>query len=149
MIRPSLCMTASRESGAVEHDRRGREPGVPEERRHHQDGRSCGATRLKIRRSAPPQPSAPVIEEPDDPPLRAAVPEDVPKRFTGFRLPVGLDEAGHEHVQRRVHQAVTACFDHRCANRRQRGLSERAWHHCERKGPAGHLVRPTFVLLHS
>lgn len=40
----------------------------------------------------PPQPAAPFIEEPDDPPLRAAPPEDVPKRFTSFRLPVDLDE---------------------------------------------------------
>jgi hypothetical protein len=28
----------------------------------------------------------------DEPPLRAAPPEDVPKRFTSFRLPVDLDE---------------------------------------------------------
>jgi len=40
----------------------------------------------------PPQPLAPTVEEVDDPPLRAAPPEDVPKRFTSFRLPVGLDE---------------------------------------------------------
>ena len=40
---------------------------------------------------APAQPAA-VVEESDDPPLRAAPPEDVPKRFTSFRLPVDLDE---------------------------------------------------------
>ena len=34
---------------------------------------------------------APVTED-DDPPLRAAPPDDVPKRFTSFRLPVALDE---------------------------------------------------------
>ncbi len=28
----------------------------------------------------------------DEPPLRAAPPDDVPKRFTSFRLPVELDE---------------------------------------------------------
>jgi hypothetical protein len=28
----------------------------------------------------------------DDPPLRALPPDDVPKRFTSFRLPVPLDE---------------------------------------------------------
>ena len=42
----------------------------------------------------PPTPAsqpAPAIEE-DDPPLRAAPPDDVPKRFTSFRLPVALDE---------------------------------------------------------
>jgi hypothetical protein len=33
----------------------------------------------------------PAIDE-DDPPLRAAPPDDVPKRFTSFRLPVALDE---------------------------------------------------------
>ena len=39
-------------------------------------------------RAAPaPQP----IED-TDPPLRAAPPDDVPKRFTSFRLPVSLDE---------------------------------------------------------
>jgi hypothetical protein len=33
----------------------------------------------------------PFIDEPD-PPLRAAPPDDVAKRFTSFRLPVSLDE---------------------------------------------------------
>src|SRR5215469_3150573 len=45
------------------------------------------------RGESPPQP-APVpqaLEEPD-PPLRALPPDDVPKRFTSFRLPVQLDE---------------------------------------------------------
>jgi hypothetical protein len=37
--------------------------------------------------SLPPEP----IEE-DEPPLRAVPPDDVPKRFTSFRLPVSLDE---------------------------------------------------------
>jgi hypothetical protein len=40
--------------------------------------------------------SVPVpVEQPaedQDPPLRAAPPDDVPKRFTSFRLPVSLDE---------------------------------------------------------
>jgi len=44
---------------------------------------------------APPhthtEPYAPPVAE-DDPPLRAAPPDDVPKRFTSFRLPVSLDE---------------------------------------------------------
>ncbi|MFL5281812.1 MAG: hypothetical protein ACJ8AW_12665 [Rhodopila sp.] len=31
-------------------------------------------------------------ETQDDPPLRALPPDDVPKRFTSFRLPVALDE---------------------------------------------------------
>jgi hypothetical protein len=31
-------------------------------------------------------------DELEDPPLRALLPDDVPKRFTGFRLPVDLDE---------------------------------------------------------
>jgi len=35
-------------------------------------------------------PSQPVLTE--DPPLQAAPPDDVPKRFTSFRLPVDLDE---------------------------------------------------------
>jgi hypothetical protein len=35
-------------------------------------------------------PSQPVMT--DDPPLQAAPPDDVPKRFTSFRLPVDLDE---------------------------------------------------------
>jgi len=38
---------------------------------------------------------APVLRsaiDEDDPPLRAAPPDDVPKRFTSFRLPVALDE---------------------------------------------------------
>jgi hypothetical protein len=37
--------------------------------------------------SAAPQ----VLDEPD-PPLRAAPPDDIAKRFTSFRLPVSLDE---------------------------------------------------------
>lgn len=48
---------------------------------------------------APPAPtsSVPVLVQPpaeldDEPPLRPAPPEDVPKRFTSFRLPVSLDE---------------------------------------------------------
>jgi hypothetical protein len=32
-------------------------------------------------------------DDADDPPLRAAPPDDVPKRFTSFRLPVELDES--------------------------------------------------------
>ena len=48
------------------------------------------------RRAPPPTPApaprpTPTIEE-DDPPLCAAPPDDVPKRFTSFRLPVVLDE---------------------------------------------------------
>lgn len=39
-----------------------------------------------------PPPHSDAIEEPPDPPLRALPPDDVPKRFTSFRLPVGLDE---------------------------------------------------------
>ena len=46
--------------------------------------------------AAPPRPQrlAPTIVDdlPEDPPLRAAPPDDVPKRFTSFRLPVTLDE---------------------------------------------------------
>jgi hypothetical protein len=38
-----------------------------------------------------PAPAEDVISEPD-PPLRALPPDDVPKRFTSFRLPVDLDE---------------------------------------------------------
>lgn len=38
-----------------------------------------------------PPPSVPAPEE-DDPPLRAVPPDDIPKRFTSFRLPVALDE---------------------------------------------------------
>ena len=42
---------------------------------------------------APPPRFTPVAaEEVDDPPLRAAPPDDIPKRFTSFRLPVDLDE---------------------------------------------------------
>ena len=42
---------------------------------------------------APPQLPRPApVTEDDDPPLRAAPPDDVPKRFTSFRLPVALDE---------------------------------------------------------
>jgi hypothetical protein len=40
---------------------------------------------------APAPRPTPTIEE-DDPPLRAVPPDDVPKRFTSFRLPVALDE---------------------------------------------------------
>jgi len=45
-------------------------------------------------RPAAPTPVQPitVIEQADDPPLRATPPDDVPKRFTSFRLPVDLDE---------------------------------------------------------
>lgn len=39
---------------------------------------------------APPAPPAEVAE--DDPPLRPPPPDDIPKRFTSFRLPVSLDE---------------------------------------------------------
>jgi hypothetical protein len=43
--------------------------------------------------AAPAGPPPPTIDEVDDePPLRAAPPDDVPKRFTSFRLPVTLDE---------------------------------------------------------
>jgi len=38
----------------------------------------------------PPEPSSPADDP--EPPLRAAPPDDVPKRFTSFRLPVALDE---------------------------------------------------------
>lgn len=34
----------------------------------------------------------PPAPEEDDPPLRAVPPDDIPKRFTSFRLPVALDE---------------------------------------------------------
>jgi hypothetical protein len=40
---------------------------------------------------AAPAPAAPAIVD-EDPPLRALPPDDVPKRFTSFRLPVALDE---------------------------------------------------------
>jgi hypothetical protein len=33
-----------------------------------------------------------VIEDGPEPPLRPTPPDDVPKRFTSFRLPVDLDE---------------------------------------------------------
>lgn len=39
-----------------------------------------------------PAPEASVIEGEPEPPLRPAPPDDVPKRFTSFRLPVDLDE---------------------------------------------------------
>jgi hypothetical protein len=39
---------------------------------------------------AMPSVQAPLVEE--EPPLRAIPPDDVPKRFTSFRLPVDLDE---------------------------------------------------------
>jgi hypothetical protein len=39
-----------------------------------------------------PAPAAAVIEDEPEPPLRPAPPDDVPKRFTSFRLPVDLDE---------------------------------------------------------
>ena len=40
-----------------------------------------------------PEPQLPAtIADVPDPPLRAAPPDDVPKRFTSFRLPVALDE---------------------------------------------------------
>jgi hypothetical protein len=43
--------------------------------------------------SAPePAPAATVIEDGPEPPLRPTPPDDVPKRFTSFRLPVDLDE---------------------------------------------------------
>lgn len=46
--------------------------------------------------AAPPPPQrlarTTVDDLPEDPPLRAAPPDDVPKRFTSFRLPVTLDE---------------------------------------------------------
>jgi len=41
---------------------------------------------------APPRPSQALNDDADDPPLRAVPPDDVPKRFTSFRLPVELDE---------------------------------------------------------
>lgn len=53
-------------------------------------------------RSAPSAPRAPAVrnvppmfaeDDADDPPLRAVPPDDVPKRFTSFRLSVDLDEA--------------------------------------------------------
>jgi hypothetical protein len=40
----------------------------------------------------PPRFTPVAAEEVDDPPLRAAPPDDIPKRFTSFRLPVDLDE---------------------------------------------------------
>jgi hypothetical protein len=40
----------------------------------------------------PPIASEPSGVEVDDPPLRAVPPDDIPKRFTSFRLPVALDE---------------------------------------------------------
>jgi hypothetical protein len=39
-----------------------------------------------------PVPMAALEDDADEPPLRAAPPDDVPKRFTSFRLPVELDE---------------------------------------------------------
>lgn len=47
-----------------------------------------------IPRVTPNRPPEPVQESApeDDPPLRAAPPDDVPRRFTSFRLPVALDE---------------------------------------------------------
>jgi hypothetical protein len=42
--------------------------------------------------SAEPQPQPAPPAATVDPPLRAAPPDDVPKRFTSFRLPVTLDE---------------------------------------------------------
>jgi hypothetical protein len=41
---------------------------------------------------APVAPPMPQLIAEDDPPLRALPPDDVPKRFTSFRLPVPLDE---------------------------------------------------------
>jgi hypothetical protein len=41
---------------------------------------------------APPRPSQAQDDDADEPPLRAVPPDDVPKRFTSFRLPVELDE---------------------------------------------------------
>jgi hypothetical protein len=46
---------------------------------------------VRMPTSAPAPVPTPAIDE-DDPPLRAAPPDDVPKRFTSFRLPVALDE---------------------------------------------------------
>lgn len=40
-----------------------------------------------------PVPVAVLEDDADDPPLRAVPPDDVPKRFTSFRLPVELDES--------------------------------------------------------
>jgi hypothetical protein len=42
--------------------------------------------------TAPPRPPLAQDDDGDDPPLRAVPPDDVPKRFTSFRLPVELDE---------------------------------------------------------
>jgi hypothetical protein len=42
--------------------------------------------------SPAPVPVSGLTIEEDDPPLRATPPDDVPKRFTSFRLPVALDE---------------------------------------------------------
>jgi hypothetical protein len=39
-----------------------------------------------------PMPGAALAADEPDPPLRAAPPDDVAKRFTSFRLPVSLDE---------------------------------------------------------
>jgi hypothetical protein len=41
---------------------------------------------------APPVVTPPAVTTADLPPLRAQPPEDVPKRFTSFRLPVSIDE---------------------------------------------------------
>jgi hypothetical protein len=43
------------------------------------------------RQVEPPASVQPPVAE-EDPPLRAIPPDDVPKRFTSFRLPVDLDE---------------------------------------------------------
>jgi len=43
-------------------------------------------------RQAPPKPAPVTVEDVPEPPLRAVPPDDVPKRFTSFRLPVPLDE---------------------------------------------------------
>jgi hypothetical protein len=39
-----------------------------------------------------PQPAPIATVRDPDPPLRAIPPDDIPKRFTSFRLPVSLDE---------------------------------------------------------
>jgi hypothetical protein len=55
---------------------------------------SIGQATAPVQEAAAPAPTPAAYQpaEETDPPLRAAPPDDVAKRFTSFRLPVALDE---------------------------------------------------------
>ena len=69
-------------------------PSEPEERAQAAPAQAPRAAQAPAATPSVPEPApaATVIEDGPEPPLRPTPPDDVPKRFTSFRLPVDLDE---------------------------------------------------------